>query len=211
VPVYANGAANQDTRESAAARPEPLRSFAGDDDDGGGFSTGRIAAIVVGAIVTIGVVAVLALTLTGGDDTPTKPNGFGETPAAQTDAGATGTDGGTTTSAAKPRSSTALTSAERRATNIAVLNGTTRTGLARSVGDKIGEDDFKIGKVDTNPDQSVPATVISYTTGHKPAALAVAKIIGVDSGSVQLADANATVLAADADVIVIVGADLVEP
>jgi hypothetical protein len=92
-----------------------------------------------------------------------------------------------------------------------VLNGTERTGLARAVGDKIGEDKFKIGKVDTNPDQRVPATVVSYAAGKKPAALAVAKIIGLDSASVQPADANATVLAADADVLVIVGADLVEP
>jgi hypothetical protein len=210
-PIYGNGAVNQDTHESAAARPGPLRSLAeADDDDGEGLSAGRIAAFVVGGIVAVAIAAVLVISLTGDDSTPTKPNDFGDTPAATSDASRVpGTSTGTGSGSGS--SSNTLSTAQRRATNVAVLNGTERTGLARSVGDKIGEDKFKIGKVDTNPDQRVPATVVSYAAGKKPAALAVAKIIGLDSTSVQPADANATVLAADADVLVIVGADLVEP
>jgi hypothetical protein len=212
-PIYGNGSVNQDTHESAAARPGPLRSLAESDDDaddGEGLSTGRIAAFVVGGIVAVAIAVVVVLSLTGDDSTPTKPNDFGDTPAASSDASRVpGTSTGTASGAGS--SSNTLSSAQRRATNVAVLNGTERTGLARSVGDKIGEGKFKIGKVDTNPDQRVPATVVSYAAGKKPAALAVAKIIGLDSASVQPADANATVLAADADVLVIVGADLVEP
>ncbi len=55
----------------------------------------------------------------------------------------------------------------------------------------------------------MPTTVVSYSGDNEPAALAVAKIMGVDSGSVQAADANTTA-AATADVTVIVGSDQIE-
>ncbi|MGH2944396.1 MAG: LytR C-terminal domain-containing protein, partial [Solirubrobacteraceae bacterium] len=105
--------------------------------------------------------------------------------------------------------SASLTSAERRATHVAVLNGTTRTGLARAVADKVQENQFTIGSVTNNADQSVPTTFVSYTEGHEQAAFAVARIIGIDRGSVQPADANTTA-AADADVVVTVGSDQIE-
>lgn len=57
----------------------------------------------------------------------------------------------------------------------------------------------------TNPDQSVPTTIVAYSPGHEEAALAVAKIIGVERASVRAADASTT--AAAADVVVTVGAD----
>jgi hypothetical protein len=212
-PIYGNGAANQDTRESAAARPGPLGAFAESDDgdDGEGPSIGRIAAFVVGGIVAIAVVAVLVISLTGDDGTPAKPNDFGDTPAASSGAGAgTGAGTSTGTGAGSGSASNTLSTAERRATKVAVLNGTTRTGLARTVGDRIEKARFTLGAVTNNVDQQVPATIISYTAGNKPAALAVAKSIGVDAGSVQQADANTTTAAADADVVVTVGSDQIE-
>ena len=87
-----------------------------------------------------------------------------------------------------------------------MLNGTTQAGLARAVGNKIEDGGFRLGSVGNNADQSVPSTVVSYTAGNEKAALAVAKLIGIDSGSVQAADAN-TSAAADADVVVTVGSD----
>ena len=90
-----------------------------------------------------------------------------------------------------------------------MLNGTTQTGLARNVGDKIEQGDFTIKSVATNADQSVASTVISYTEGHEQAALEVADIIEVAKSSVQPADANTTT-AADADVVVTVGSDKIE-
>ncbi|MBW3653884.1 MAG: LytR C-terminal domain-containing protein [Actinobacteria bacterium] len=90
-----------------------------------------------------------------------------------------------------------------------MLNGTTQTGLARNVGDEIEKAGFRLGSVGNNADQSVPTTIVSYTGGNERAALAVAKIIGIDSGSVQAADAN-TLAAASADVIVTVGSDQIE-
>ncbi|HEV2777209.1 MAG TPA: LytR C-terminal domain-containing protein, partial [Solirubrobacteraceae bacterium] len=198
---YGNGSTGQDTRESAAARPEPLLS---DADDDGGLSTGRIAMYVGGAVATVLVAVVLLLVLTGGDDTQ-PPNDFGNTPAQEPQAGtgAAGSAGGSGTPGA---GASALTATERRATKVAVLNGTTQTGLARNVGDKIEKERFTIASIGTNADQQIPATIVAYRTGHEPAARAVAKIVGVSSASVQPADANASA-SADADVVVTVGLD----
>ncbi len=203
-PVYANGSANQDTRESAAARPAPLRASA-DEDEGRGLSVGRIALFVGGGIATVLVAVVLMITLSGSESTPPKPNDFGDTPAGKSQAGT-----GTTAGAASGAATSTLSSAARRATKVAVLNGTTRAGLARTFGDRIEKARFTLGVVTNNVDQAVPATIVSYTAGNRPAALAVAKSIRVDSGSVQEADANTTTAAADADVVVIVGSDQIE-
>jgi len=200
---YANGSTGQDTRESAAARPEPPLSK---DDDDGGLSRGRIAMFVGGGVAAVLVAVVLMIVLTGGDETQ-KPNDFGNTPSQESDGGTGAASGsGSGSGAGTGSSSGALTAAERRATKVAVLNGTTQSGLARNVGDKIEKARFTIESVGNNADQQIPATVVSYTAGNGPAARAVAKLVGVSSGSVQPADANAAA-AADADVIVTVGLD----
>jgi hypothetical protein len=212
-PATGNGSTSQDTTESAAARPEPLPGLSGlssgdHEPDGGesrfGFSRGRVAMIVVGAIATVAVAGVLMLVLTGDDTTP-PPNDFGNTPAIDQPASSRDGSPSSSDSGGSPGSSS-LTSSDRRATKVAVLNGTTQPGLARSVGDKIEKDSFTIGSVTNNADQSVPTTIVSFTAGHEQAALEVAKVIGIDRGSVQAADAN-TAAAADADVVVTVGSD----
>ena len=206
----ANGSSAQDTAESDAARPDPLPApaarpaaeFAEYSDDGGGFSTARIAMIVGAAVAVILIGVVLTFALTGDDATAPPKNSFGDTPAVQDPPAAAEPPAGGS-------ASSALTSAERRATDLAVLNGTTQTGLARAVANKIQDDGFTIASVATNADQSVPTTIVSYTGDNEPAALAVARIVGIDRGSVQAADAN-TAAAATADVIVIVGSDQIE-
>lgn len=210
LPAPANG--SQDTAESAAARPSgpvpytPARTPVDDDDGGFGLSAGRVSLIVGGAVAAIAVAIVLVVVLSGEGETPPPPNDFGNTPAAQEPAGTPGPAG---EPGAGASSAAGLTSAERRATNVAVLNGTTQTGLARNVGDEIEKAGFKLGSVGNNADQSVPTTIVSYTAGNEPAALAVARAIGIDAGSVRLADANTTA-AADADVVVTVGSDQIE-
>jgi len=203
--AYANGSTGQDTRESAAARPEPLSS--GDDDEGG-ITRGRIAAYAGGAVAAVALAIVLVLVLTGGDETQ-PPNDFGNTPTQAADAPASGAAGAGSGAGSGSGSSASggLTAAKRRATQVAVLNGTTQAGLGRNVGDKIEKERFTIATVGTNSDQQIPATIISYTAGNETAAKAVAKIVGVGTSSVQPADVNATV-AADADVVVTVGLDL---
>ena len=196
--AYANGSTGQDTRESPAARPEPLSS----DDDDGGISGARIAMFVGGGLAAVLVAVVLMLVLTGGEDAQA-PNDFGNTPAqdAEPAPSATSAQG-----ASGAGASSGLTAAERRATKVAVLNGTTQTGLARNVGDKIEKARFTLGSIGTNADQQIPTTIIAYTGGHGPAARAVAKIVGVPVSTVQPADANASA-AADGDVVVTVGLD----
>jgi hypothetical protein len=201
---------SQETRESAAARPDPpapppapLASGGGGgalalDSDRDGISLARIGAIVVGAMAVILVGVVLVVTLTGKDPAP-KPNDFGsvtEPSAAPAGPGASSTNAG----AATP------VGINRRATRVAVLNGTTQTGLARAVADKIEQAKFTIAGTENNADQAVPTTTVAYRDGNQRAAQIVAQLIGIDRTSVQAVDAN-TAAAADADVVVIVGAD----
>ena len=200
--AYANGSTGQETRESAAARPEPL-AFA--DDDEGGLSRGRIALYAGGGLAAAVVAVVLMLVLTGGDDTQ-PPNDFGNTPAQESEGTSATPNGSGSQGGSGSTSPSGLTAAERRATKVAVLNGTTQSGLARNVGDKIEKARFTIESVGNNADQQIPATIVSFTAGNEPAARAVAKLVGVASTSVQPADANAAA-AADADVIVTVGLD----
>ncbi|MDP1846824.1 MAG: LytR C-terminal domain-containing protein, partial [Solirubrobacteraceae bacterium] len=200
--AYANGSTGQDTRESPAARPEPLGS-----DGDGGISPGRIAAYVGGGLAVVLVGVVLMLVLTGGEETQ-QPNDFGNTPT-QAAEGATGAAAGAGSQggAGTASSTNTLTAAERRATQVAVLNGTTQTGLGRNVGDKIEKARFTLASVATNSDQQIPTTIVAYSAGNEAAARAVAKIVGVPANSVQVADAN-TAAAATADVVVTVGLDL---
>jgi hypothetical protein len=207
--AHENGNGGQETRESAAARPDPpdlpappstVAGLAGlpgpDHDDDGGMSTGRIAAIVGAAVVTVLAVVVVML-LSSGNDTTTKPNDFGSV----TQPSAAGAQSGSPANAGA-----ATPGLDRRATRVAVLNGTTQTGLARAVADKIEQAKFTIAGTQNNADQSVPTTTVSYRAGNQRAAQVVAQVIGIDSSSVQAVDAN-TSAAADADVVVIVGAD----
>jgi hypothetical protein len=192
-----NGA-GQDTHESDAARPEPMlpvTDYSGDGDDGG-FAVGRTAAIVGGAVAVVLVAVVLMIALTR-DDTSPKPNGFGQvtTPASATPDGTA-----TTTRSGTPPA------VDRRATRVAVLNGTTQTGLARTVADEVEKARFTISGTENNATQDVPATTVSYRDGNQRAAAIIAQVIGVDRSSVQPVDANTSV-ASDADVVVIVGAD----
>jgi hypothetical protein len=157
--------------------------------------------IIGGAVAVVAAAVVLMVVLTRQDTSP-PPNDFGSMPAQQ----AAGAAAGSPASGAGSSSPAGLSSADRKATNVAVLNGTTQTGLARTVADKIGEGGYTIGSVTNNADQSVPTTVVSYNEGNEKAAFDVAKRIGIDRGSVQRADANTSV-AADADVVVTVGSD----
>lgn len=201
-----NGAGGQETHESAAARPAPLpdlpplpdlsvRAQSDYDDDAGGFSFGRIGAIVGGAVAVV-VVAVLLMVLLGGGEEPAPPNDFGSsTQTAPADEPATAAD---------------PSAVDRRATNVAVLNGTTQTGLARAVADKLEQGDFTIANVGNNTDQQVPTTIVSYAAGNEQAAAEVATVIELDASAIQPADANTAVAAAEADVVVTVGTDQIE-
>ena len=96
----------------------------------------------------------------------------------------------------------------RSQTTVAVLNGTTVTGLARQVADKIAQAGFGDGLVTNAPDRTRTATLVSYSEGHKAEAQDVARTIKVSPDAVQPMDQNTSVVAGDnADVVVTVGQD----
>jgi hypothetical protein len=179
-------------RTPAGARPRT-----GADD---GRSPGRIAAIVgavVGVLAVLGVAGILIFG--GGDDNPApKPNTVAQ-PAADSTTAANG--------AATP--SQAPAKLNRKAVPLAVLNGTTVTGLARGAADKLTAKGYNEPNVVTNDttNQARPTTQIFYEAKARAAALDVAKVLGVATSQVKPMDANARALADRAEVAVFVGAD----
>jgi hypothetical protein len=87
-----------------------------------------------------------------------------------------------------------------------VLNGTTTTGLARSVADKVGQGGFTIGPVTDAADQAQQMSKVEYASGQQAAARAVAQSIGAK----QVAAMNQVdqTTAGGAKVVVVVGQDL---
>ena len=206
-----NGRGGQETHESDAARPDSPADLPADSPaplssdsaaDGDGFSAARYGAIAAGAVAAVLVAVVLIVALTQGDDTTTQPNDFGSV-AQPTATPAEPGSPSTNATAASPAI------ANRRATRVAVLNGTQQAGLARSVADQVQKAKYTVASVGNNADQQVPTTTVSYRAGNERAARIVAQAIGIDRGSAQPVDAN-TSAAADADIVVIVGTDQIE-
>jgi hypothetical protein len=204
-PAAAANGAGQETRESDAARPlPPPPPIAGPsrpagvapDDDGGGTPVGRIVAIVAGALVVVAVLIVIASRFGGSE--PQKPvNKLGiAAPPSDQAAGAKGTPAGG--------------AVDRSATTTTVLNGTMKAGLARSVANKLESAGFTIAEVADNTDQTLPQTVVYYSSGNERAARVVAQIVGIKRNAVQPITRDQSVLSSGARVVVTVGADSIE-
>ncbi len=138
----------------------------------------------------------------GGNDQPT-PTPAPNTVAPPASASTTASGGGTTSTPA------AGAKVNRGQVTVAVLNGTTFTGLARSASDKLTKAGFKQGVVTNDTtNQTRSATAVFYADNQRNAALEVAKIVGIARDAVQRLDATTRGVAGqDADVVVSVGAD----
>jgi hypothetical protein len=93
--------------------------------------------------------------------------------------------------------------------SLAVLNGTTVTGLARGVADQLtsrGYDEPNVVTNDTS-NQSRVRTTVYFEPGHRADALGVASCLHIGSDRVAPMDADARALADRAVVAVFVGAD----
>jgi len=91
-------------------------------------------------------------------------------------------------------------------TTVAVLNGTTSTGLAGALADKLSAEGYQRGVVGTNTrDQTIEQTVVYYADGERATARAVARIFSVDS--IEPLDPETQSLAPEADIVVLAGAD----
>jgi hypothetical protein len=92
---------------------------------------------------------------------------------------------------------------------IAVLNGTTITGLARGAADKLTSLGYNEPNLVTNDttNQQRARTTVYYEPGHRADALGVASCLHIGSDRVTPMDANARALSDRAQVAVFLGAD----
>jgi hypothetical protein len=93
--------------------------------------------------------------------------------------------------------------------SLAVLNGTTVTGLARGIADQLTSLGYNVPTVVSNDvsNQSRARTTVYYEGGHRADALGVASCLHIGSDRVAAMDANARALSDRAQVAVFVGAD----
>lgn len=170
------------TGESAIVIPPAARSGQRPPKKSGDALIRRMAIVLAGLAVSIGVVFG-AVTLFGGDSAP-KP---GNKPA--------------------PSALDSDTRINRTAVRVAVLNGTRVDGLAAVVGGQIEQAGFKLGTVSNAPDhQEHIDSVIYYAEGFKQEAREVSKEVAIKPVK-QISD---TTQSADpeAQVVIIVGADI---
>ncbi len=158
----------------------------------------RILGIVAG-VIAVAVVVVVLLIVTGSSGSSSKSR----------------TRPASTASAGSSRPSTQRAAAVNPATvTVAVLNGTTQTGLAGRIGQSLMAVGYKQGAVQTATDQTHTTTIVAYLPGFQKDALAVAKSLKLKPASVAPVDQAAQQVACPgsapctANVIVTLGADL---
>jgi hypothetical protein len=100
-------------------------------------------------------------------------------------------------------------SLERGRVPLAVLNGTTVTGLARGAADKLTSRGYNEPNLVTNDTtyQARATTEIYFGAGARAAAVDVAGTLGVRSAHIRPMDANARALGHRAKVVVFIGSD----
>jgi len=171
--------------------PRARRADPQEPPDGGKRS---LLLLIVGGLAIIVIAFVLITQVFGGSDSSTT-----STPATNS-VGPVPTSATTTDSAAP--------AVDPAATQVAVFNGTTGSGIARAAADKLLAAGFtKVGPVTTAPDQTAQTSTVYYDTGAKAAADQVATTLGLSSAAVMAIDENIRVLGQNAVVVVVLGAD----
>jgi hypothetical protein len=166
-----------------------------------GARSGRTIGVLVGIAAVIVVAVIVGVFVLGGNGAKpaAKPNTVAPAASATTPAA---NDGNASNGSATAK-------VNRSQVVVAVLNGTTFTGLARSASDKLTRAGFHPGVVTNDTtNQTRSATAIFFADGQRNAAYEVAKIVGIGRDAVQKLDANTRGVAGqDADVVVSVGSD----
>jgi hypothetical protein len=163
----------------------------------GPHRTRNIALGILAAFLVAGG-GVVAATQLGGS-TPVEPNSTGA-PIPEGGGGAVRTDAQT------PAGQTAT--ATPADTTVSVLNGTTTTGLAATLAQKIEEAGFDRGTTGNNTDQQRPTSAVLYAEGFRPQAEQVAQALRITD--IQRLDPDTQRLASGdkvAEVVVIAGTD----
>jgi hypothetical protein len=98
-----------------------------------------------------------------------------------------------------------------------VLNGTATPNLAHDVAQRLVGAGYKHGTIATATDQTHQSTIVAYLSGFKRDAQAVAGTLKLKPAAVQAVDSSTQAVACppptrcQADVVVTVGSDLVNP
>ena len=151
---------------AGAARRAPAPRRAAAPRPGGGRSAGTIALLVGLAVLILGGGAFIGSQLLGGDDEPAPPNQAAEPPAATDEPSrrrepAAASGGGSASTPPKGE------------TNVAVLNGTTFTGLAGRLADEVAGDGYQRGVTETEharpDDRAVRSSTTRTATATPPA------------------------------------------
>ena len=152
-----------------------------------GRSAGTLALFVGLAVLILGGGA-FAVSQVGGDDSPSAPN-RSTPPPTRTGAGVDGSR---------------KTAAE---TNVAVLNGTTFTGLAGQLADRVSQEGgYQRGATETNTrDQTIQTSTVYYADGFRGQARKVGELLSISA--IEPLDEETQALTPDADVVVLAGAD----
>ena len=113
---------------------------------------------------------------------------------------------GSSTSSSSHKTHTRRDAINPHSITVAVLNGTTVTGLAATVADKVEQEGFRRGNTNNALTQGQQAeSVVEYSDGNVRQARLVANKLGISQ--VEKIDPQTQGLAGDATVTVIVGAD----
>jgi hypothetical protein len=159
-----------------------------------------IVLIVVGVLV-IGAGAVYGIEKATNDSGSTSGNSGSNV------ASSSGTAGSSSSSSSQSKKSHKATPLNPKSITVAVLNGTTVTGLAATTADKVEQEGFTRGNTDNALTQGQQAeSVVEYSKGNKRAADLVAKKLNI--GQTEPIDPATQSRAGDATVAVIIGADL---
>jgi hypothetical protein len=159
--------------------------------------------LVAGILIFGGAAAFGVSQLTSDDDTGTPAADDGGTPSAGGDegddgggSGDEGDGGGSKRPAVVPGN-----------VKVAVLNGTTVSGLAGQLAEEVEANGFVVGAVANSADQEQQRaeSVVLFAPGHEREATAVSRRLKINQR--QAIDAASQELAGDATVVVIVGAD----
>jgi hypothetical protein len=152
-----------------------------------------VAAALVAAVVVVLLVA--GVFSGGGTSSPTRSAG-----------GSPATASGGSSGATKSTPGASMPSPAN--TPVAVLNGTTITGLAAKAADQLTSAGYPIGTKTDAADQAQQTSQVAYATGFKTSARKIAQILGISSRQVVPIDPSTRAVAgSNADVVVTMGAD----
>jgi len=160
-----------------------------------------VTALIAGAVIAGVVVIVLVVSLLGGGSSK---NATGTSAASTTTVHSHHRHAGASTSPHSSESSTpALSPAE---TQVAVLNGTSTTGLAHRLSATLQQSGYsQAAPLNGTPAGSHQTTVVQYASGHHAEAARVAQALGVSE--VQPMEASVSPLVGNSTVVVIAGLD----